>query len=164
MVGEKTKTLLPKAGEIGEAPPSIDASVAGNGVPTTPEPPPDPLDTLPDPPVVEALPVDALPEAPVPEVAPAPALPEGPIEPLDAPALPPDMPLPVDATPLGAKAPLDAPAPLTALPAELDPDWAGPFLADEAQPATATRRAPPRRSTGATEGRASEGKVNFILA
>jgi hypothetical protein len=135
--GVKTKTLLPNAGEVGDAPPSIAASDAGNGV-AVPEPPSLPVEALPDPPVVEELPADA-PVAPLPEGAPA----------APVPALAPVL------TPAPVLAPPPAPAPA------LDPEGLEPFLAEEPQLARATRR-PPRRSNAAAEDCESEIDVHFI--
>src|SRR5579863_8420176 len=97
--GVKTKTLLPNAGEVGDAPPSIAASDAGNGV-AVPEPPLLPVDELPDPPVVEELPADAS-VAPLPDGAPAAPIP----------ALAPVPPLAPVLTPAPVVAPPPAPAP-----------------------------------------------------
>src|SRR5579859_2450786 len=130
MEGEKTKTLLPKAGEVGEAPPSMAASVTGKGVPPVPEPPPDPLDGLPDALPVEGFAPEALPTAPaapvapVPETPPVAALPEGMLDPLAAPAPP---------TP--AEAPVELPV--------LDPpelEAADPLGVEEPQPKRPTQR------------------------
>jgi hypothetical protein len=159
--GEKTKTLLPKAGDVGEAPPSIAASEAGNGVPVpvlappsfdplaaTPEPPPTPLDAPPDPLPAETLPVDALPVDTWPELLPVPAPLEDPLVPLDEPEPP--------------TVPVDPPVPPTALPAVPDPDWLGPFPEDEPQPATAATSAPATMSAGADEGRGKGDEMTFI--
>jgi hypothetical protein len=155
MVGEKIMTLLPNAGDVGEAPPSIAASVAGNGVPVpvpvpppvdplaaTPDPAPAPLDTLPDALPVETVPADALPEL---VLAP---------EPPEDTTAPPEAPDP-------AKVPVEAPVPTPVLPAPPDPAWPGPFPV-EPQPGTVATRVPPRMSAQAGESRGKRDEMTFI--
>lgn len=145
------KTLLPNAGEVGDAP-SMAASVAAMGVPDAPEAEPTPLDGLPvplplpaerlpaDPPAPPPLPEEAPPLAPIPVLAPAPT---------PAPVLPP--------------APALAPAPVLALePAlALEPDGLEPLRPEEPQLAVGMRRAPPTKSVTAVDC-ARESKLSFM--